>query len=53
MNKRRPESPQAASLRERAEKSPRNLRAAAEQSANTVAITDIRGNIEYVNLSSV
>ena len=27
----------------------RNLRAAVEQSANTVAITDIRGNIEYVN----
>jgi hypothetical protein len=53
MSEQHPESPQSASLRERAEESPRNLRAAAEQSANTVAITDIRGNIKYVDLSSV
>ncbi len=35
--------------RMKSEESLRNLRAAVEQSANTVAITDIRGNIEYVN----
>jgi len=35
--------------RKKSEESLRNLRAAVEQSANTVAITDIRGNIEYVN----
>ena len=35
--------------RKKSEESLRNLRAAVEQSANTVAITDIRGNIEYAN----
>ena len=35
--------------RKKSEEALRNLRAAVEQSANTVAITDIRGNIEYVN----
>jgi len=37
------------SERKKAEESLLNLRAAVEQSANTIAITDIRGNIEYVN----